>query len=186
MTYKIHKKNITLLIISIFLSFLGFSLINKIVLYLLPKERIVISSYDKSDKGSNNYITLLEKEESYKFYDLKTSFLENKNKEGIIYNGVGENGYSMDAVHLNSSINEFTLEVKKAPNTKITFYKIGTSDKILIKSKKNSQVLDISHYKAGDIIDYFPFKESKILIIYNSIFYLLFRACLKTQNKQYF
>jgi membrane protein len=174
MTYKIHKKNITLLIISIFLSFLGFSLINKIVLYLLPKERIVISSYDKSDKGSNNYITLLEKEESYKFYDLKTSFLENKNKEGIIYNGVGENGYSMDAVHLNSSINEFTLEVKKAPNTKITFYKIGTSDKILIKSKKNSQVLDISHYKAGDIIDYFPFKESKILIIYNSIFYLLF------------
>ena len=28
------------------------------------KEKIIISSYDKSDKGDNNYITLLEKEEN--------------------------------------------------------------------------------------------------------------------------
>lgn len=174
MVYKFHKKNIMLLIFSIFLSFLGFSLVNKIVLHLLPKEKIIISSYDKSDKGDNNYITLLEKEENYKFYNLKTSFLENKNREGITYNGVGENGYSLEAVHLNSPTNEFTLELKKSPNTKITFYKIGTSDKILVKSKKNSQVLDITLYKEGDIIDYFPFQESKILIIYNSVFYLLF------------
>lgn len=174
MMYRIHKKNIMLLIFSIFLSFLGFSLVNKIVLQLLPKEKIIISSYDKNNKGNNNYITLLEKEESYKFYNLKTSFLENKNGEEISYNGVGENGYSLEAVHLNSPTNEFTLEVKKAPNTKITFYKIGISDKILIKSKKNSQVLDISLYKMGDTIDYFPFQESKILIIYNLIFYLLF------------
>lgn len=172
--HKFHKKNIILLVFSIFLSFFGFSLVNKIVLHLLPKEKIIISSYDKNDKGSNNYITLLEKEESYKFYNLKTSFLENKHREAISYNGVGENGYSLEAVHLNSPTNEFTLEVKKAPNTKITFYKIGISDKILVKSKKNSQVLDISLYKAEDIIDYFPFQESKILIIYSSIFYLLF------------
>lgn len=67
MIYKIHKKY-NILIFSIFLSFLGFSLVNKIVLYLLPKEKIVISSYDKSDKGNNNYITLLEKKDNRTIY----------------------------------------------------------------------------------------------------------------------
>lgn len=174
MIYKLNKKDLILFIFSIFLAFLGFSRINKIVYRILPKEEVVISSYDKSNKGSNNYITLLKPKENNEIYNLKTSFLNNKNKDGLSYNEVSENGYSLEAIHLNSPKTEFRIKLKKIPNVKIVFHKIGLSDKILIKSRNNSIILDISKYKVGDIIEFFPFRESKILILYNLSFYFLF------------
>ena len=175
------KENIYIMFLSYLLAFCMFSYINEFVYNVLPEVEITISSYE-TEKNTRteknlNYITLLENETTTKFYRLKNIFDKNKNlKENI--NSIkfinrGEYGYNLNALYLENINNKITFKVKKMPNVSLMIYNIGTSKKILIKSRKNFQVLDISGYNEGEIVNYFPFKESKALFIYTLISYLI-------------
>ena len=162
---------------SYLLSFSMFSHVNEFVFSILPNAEITISSFDKKENKDNDYIIILEKEESKKFYNLKDSFLENKNlkenSSGFGYIKKGEYGYTLEAIYFKDSNNKININMKKAPNAKISFYNIGISKKILIEFGKNFKILDISENKEGEIIDYFPFKESKTLFVYTLISHLV-------------
>ena len=162
---------------SYLLSFSMFSHVNEFIFSILPNAEITISSFDKKENKDNDYIIILEKEESKKFYNLKDSFLENKNlkenSSGFGYIKKGEYGYTLEAIYFKDSNNKININMKKAPNAKISFYNIGISKKILIEFGKNFKILDISENKEGEIIDYFPFKESKTLFVYTLISHLV-------------
>jgi len=162
---------------SYLLSFSMFSHVNEFIFSMLPNAQITISPLDKKESKENDYIILLEKEESKKFYNLKDSFLQSKklkeNSSGLGYIQKGEYGYTLEAVYFKDSNNKVNISMKKVPNVKISFYNIGISKKILIESGKNFQVLDISENREGEIIDYFPFKESKALFTYTLFTHLV-------------
>ncbi len=179
---EFFKKNsegkLFLFFLSCIFSFCMFSYINEFVLNILPRVEITVSSFEeKETEITNSYIVILEKEGSRKFYNLRNSFLKNKNlkenQEGLGYIKKGDYGYSLEAIRFDSPKNKISIGIKKTPDAKISFYNIGRSKKILIASDKNFQVLDISENKEGEIIDYFPFKESKTFFVYLIISYMI-------------
>ena len=180
------RKNIYLLILSFFLAFCMFSYVNEFVYMILPKVEVTISPVEIKTENTN-YITLLEDEDTKRYYNLNHVFLENKklneNLDGLNYIKKGVYGYSVNAIHINNSKNKIKMKVKKIPNLKISFYNVGISKKIKIKTSKNVGVVDISDYKKGEIVNYFPFEKSKLFLIYSIGVYLIlgisFLAVLK-------
>ena len=161
-------------IIVIFLS----SYINKFVYRILPYAEIKIESLEKNS-GDINYITLLEDEETSLFYNLKNIYDKNIEKRnnliGLNYIKKGENNYSVNALSSNNSENIIYLKLKKTPRLKLIFYNIGAGKKIKISSNgKKSEILDLSNEKEGEIINYFPFSESKIFLLYTISSYIFF------------
>ncbi|RRD40752.1 hypothetical protein EII29_02120 [Leptotrichia sp. OH3620_COT-345] len=172
------KENLYLLFLSYLLSFCMFTYVNEFIYKILPETEITISSFEKETGKNINHITILETEETKKNYNIKEIFLKNKkfeyNLEGFNYVKKGDFGYSSNAIHLNNSKNKITLFIKKIPNAKIRFYNVGISEKILIESSKYTEILDLSENKIGEIIDYFPFSESKLFLLYAvSIYFIL-------------
>ena len=174
------KENIYIMFFSYLLAFCMFSYVNRVIYKILPDIELTISSYkpEKNEGTEKNllYIALLEDENTSKFYKLKNVFNENKklkeNIEGFNYINVGDYGYSLNSIHMNSFKNKVTIKIKKLPNSKILFYNIGTSKKILLESKKSSVILDMSKEKEGGFFYYYPFSGSKVFLLYASFIYL--------------
>lgn len=170
------KKNVYLLILSYFLAFCMFSYVNEFVYTVLPEVEITISSLEETIKNVN-HITLLEDEDTKRYYDMSEVFLKskelNENLEGLNYIKKGDYGYSVNAIHVNSSKNRVKIKAKKIPNLKLSFYNVGISEKIKIETAKSTEIVDISENKKGERIDYFPFKESKLFLIYSMSIYLV-------------
>ena len=170
------KKNIYLLVLSYFLAFCMFSYVNEFVYTVLPEVEIAISPLEETTKNIN-HITLLEDEDTKRYYDMNKVFLKSKeldeNLEGLNYIKKGDYGYSVNAIHINSSKNRVKIKAKKLPNLKISFYNVGISEKIKIETSKNTGIIDVSKNKKGEKIDYFPFKESNLFLIFSSSVYLV-------------
>ena len=157
-----------------------FSYVNMVIYKILPDIELTISSYkpERNEGTEKNllYIALLEDENTSKFYKLKNVFNENKklkeNIEGFNYINVGDYGYNLNSLHMNNPKNKVIIKMKKMPNSKLLFYNIGTSKKILLESKKSSIILDMSKEKEGDFFSYYPFSESKVFLLYASFIYL--------------
>ena len=103
--------------------------------------------------------------------------MENKklkeNVNGLNFIRKGQMGYGTDVIYTTNSQNKIVLSVKKSFLTKIIFYNIGISPKILVDTKERKKIFDISNSKEGEVIQYFPFKESKELAFYYFIIYLI-------------
>ena len=194
----IKKENIYIMFLSYLLAFCMFSYVNEFIYKILPDVEITISSYEpeKNEGTEKNllYIALLEDENTSKFYKLRDIFDENKklkeNTEGLNYINIGDYGYNLNSLHMNNPKNKVTIKMKKMPNSKLLFYNIGTSKKILLESKKSSIILDMlkekkenffmkssiildmSKEKEGDFFSYYPFSESKAFLLYASFIYL--------------
>ena len=170
----IKKENIYIIFFSYLLAFCMFSYVNKFIYKILPDVELTISSYEpeKNEGTEKNfpYIALLEDENTSKFYKLRDIFDQNKklkeNTEGFNYVNVGDYGYNLNSIHMNNPKNKISIKLKKIPNSKILFYNIGTSKKIVLESKKNLVILDISKEKKGDFFSYYPFSESKTFLLY--------------------
>mgnify|MGYP000960798790 CR=1 FL=1 len=166
--------------LSYLLAFCMFSYVNEFIYKMLPDVELTISSYEpEKNEGTEknlNYIALLEDENTSKFYKLRDVFDENKklkeNTEGFNYINVGDYGYNLNSLYMNNPKNKVTIKMKKMPNSKLLFYNIGTSKKILLESKKSSVILDMSKEKEGDFFSYYPFSESKVFLLYASFIYL--------------
>ena len=176
----IKKENIYIMFLSYLLAFCMFSYVNEFIYKILPDVEITISSYEpeKNEGTEKNllYIALLEDKNTSKFYKLRDIFDENKklkeNTEGLNYINIGDYGYNLNSLHMNNPKNKVTIKMKKMPNSKLLFYNIGTSKKILLESKKSSVILDMSKEKEGDFFSYYPFSESKAFLLYASFIYL--------------
>ena len=194
----IKKENIYIMFLSYLLAFCMFSYVNEFIYKILPDVEITISSYEpeKNEGTEKNllYIALLEDKNTSKFYKLRDIFDENKklkeNTEGFNYINIGDYGYNLNSLHMNNPKNKITIKMKKMPNSKLLFYNIGTSKKILLESKKSSIILDMlkekkenffmkssiildmSKEKEGDFFSYYPFSESKAFLLYASFIYL--------------
>ena len=101
--------------------------------------------------------------------------MENKklkeNVNGLNFIRKGQMGYGTDVIYTTNSQNKIILSVKKSFLTKIIFYNIGISPKILVDTKERKKIFDISNSKEGEVIQYF--KESKELAFYYFIIYLI-------------
>jgi len=177
----IKKENIYIMFLSFVLVFCMFSYVNEFIYNTLPKTEITITPYETEKnieiEKTINYVTLLENETTVKFYKLKDMFYKNKNlKEnlkGLEYIKKGEYNYSLNALRLNNLNNKILINLKKIPNNRIIFYNIGTSKKILIESRKEKQIIDLSKEKIGATFVYFPFSESKLFLFYTTGIYLI-------------
>lgn len=172
---KNKKEKFCLLFLSYIFSFCMFTYVNQIVLSILPNINITVSSYDKENTQKHinyvNYITILETEDTKKFYNLETIYKKNEedslNNRDLKYIKKGELGYSTNAIHMNSSQNKISFLLKKVPNAKVVFYNVGLSKKIKISFLKSEQIIDLSKLEQGEILSYFPFSESKLFIFYS-------------------
>lgn len=171
--------------------FFSFSFFDKnFFINFLPYEKISISSQNKKNIENENYIVILGVSDDKKIYNLNKIFMENKklkeNVNGLNFIRKGQMGYGTDVIYTTNSQNKIILSVKKSFLTKIIFYNIGISPKILVDTKERKKIFDISNSKEGEVIQYFPFKESKELafyylfnysnfyIFFNFIYYFLF------------
>ena len=158
--------------------FFSFSFFDKnFFINFLPYEKISISSQNKKNIENENYIVILGESDDKKIYNLNKIFMENKklkeNVNGLNFIRKGQMGYGTDVIYTTNSQNKIILSVKKSFLTKIIFYNIGISPKILVDTKERKKIFDISNSKEGEVIQYFPFKESKELAFYYFIIYLI-------------
>lgn len=158
--------------------FFSFSFFDKnFFINFLPYEKISISSQNKKNIENENYIVILGVSDDKKIYNLNKIFMENKklkeNVNGLNFIRKGQMGYGTDVIYTTNSQNKIILSVKKSFLTKIIFYNIGISPKILVDTKERKKIFDISNSKEGEVIQYFPFKESKELAFYYFIIYLI-------------
>ena len=158
--------------------FFSFSFFDKnFFINFLPYEKISISSQNKKNIENENYIVILGVSDDKKIYNLNKIFMENKklkeNVNGLNFMRKGQMGYVTDVIYRSNSQNKIILSVKKSFLTKIIFYNIGISPKILVDTKERKKIFDISNSKEGEVIQYFPFKESKELAFYYFIIYLI-------------
>ena len=164
--------------IYILVLFFSFSFFDKnFFINFLPYEKISISSQNKKNIENENYIVILGVSDDKKIYNLNKIFMENKklkeNVNGLNFIRKGQMGYGTDVIYTTNSQNKIILSVKKSFLTKIIFYNIGISPKILVDTKERKKIFDISNSKEGEVIQYFPFKESKELAFYYFIIYLI-------------
>lgn len=135
--------------------------VNKFVSLTIPSAKINLKVLDTDKQG----IILLETDEKVKISDIKTD-------EDIEFIPKGKYGYAFNALWLKNNNKEIELEIKKLPNLKLSFYNIA-AQKIEIISGKNKQVIDLEKNSQGDTVDYFPFANSKLFLIYTVGIYIL-------------
>ena len=155
------KIDFYLVILAIIFSLFLNKEVNKFVSLTIPSAKINLKILDTSKEG----IMLLETDKKVKLSDIKTD-----NEVKFIQEG--ENGYSLNALWIQNNNKEIELEVKKLPNLKISFYNIA-AQKIEITSGKYTQIIDLEEKAQGEIVDYFPFANSKLFLIYTVGIYIL-------------
>ena len=144
------KIDFYLVILAIILSLFLNKEVNKFVNLTIPSTKISLKILDTNKQG----MVLLETDEKVKILPK------------------GKYGYSLNALWVKNNNKEIELEIKKLPNLKISFYNIATK-KIEIASGKNKEVIDLEKNSEGDIVDYFPFANSKLFLIYTVGVYIL-------------
>ncbi len=155
------KIDFYLVILAIILSLFLNKEVNKFVNLTIPSTKISLKILDTNKQG----MVLLETDEKVKILDVKTD-------DNIEIIPKGKYGYSLNALWVKNNNKEIELEIKKLPNLKISFYNIATK-KIEIASGKNKEVIDLEKNSEGDIVDYFPFANSKLFLIYTVGVYIL-------------
>ena len=135
--------------------------VNQFVNFVIPSTKINLKILDTNKQG----MVLLETDEKVKILDVKTD-------DNIEIIPKGKYGYSLNALWVKNNNKEVELEIKKLPNLKISFYNIA-AQKIEIISGKNRQVIDLEKNSQGDTVDYFPFANSKLFLIYTVGIYIL-------------
>ena len=135
--------------------------VNKFVSLTIPSAKINLKVLDTDKQG----IILLETDEKVKISDIKTD-------EDIEFIPKGKYNYTSNALWVKNNNKEVELEIKKLPNLKISFYNIA-AQKIEITSGKYVQIIDLEKNSQGEIVDYFPFANSKLFIIYTVGLYIL-------------
>ena len=155
------KIDFYLVILAIIFSLFLNKEVNKFVSLTIPSAKINLKILDTNKQG----IILLETDEKVKISDIKTN-------EDIEFIPKGKYGYAFNALWLKNNNKEIELKIKKLPNLKLSFYNISPQ-KIEITSEKYRQVIDLEKNSQGDIVDYFPFANSKLFMIYTAGIYIL-------------
>ena len=135
--------------------------VNQFVNLIIPSTKVNLKILDTEKQG----IVLLETDEKVKISDIKTD-------SDIEFIPKGKYGYNLNALYLKNNNKEIEIEIKKLPNLKISFYNIA-AQKIQITSGKYRQIIDLEKNVKGDIVDYFPFSNSKLFMIYTIGIYIL-------------
>lgn len=135
--------------------------VNQFVNLIIPSTKVNLKILDTEKQG----IVLLETDEKVKISDIKTD-------SDIEFIPKGKYGYNLNALYLKNNNKEIEIEIKKLPNLKISFYNIA-AQKIQITSGKYRQIIDLEKNVKGDIVDYFPFANSKLFMIYTVGIYIL-------------
>lgn len=135
--------------------------VNQFVNLIIPSTKVNLKILDTEKQG----IVLLETDEKVKISDIKTD-------SDIEFIPKGKYGYNLNALYLKNNNKEIEIEIKKLPNLKISFYNIA-AQKIQITSGKYRQIIDLEKNVKGDIVDYFPFANSKLFMIYTIGIYIL-------------
>ena len=135
--------------------------VNRLVNFIIPSTNISLKVLDTDKQG----IILLETDEKVKISDAKID-------GDFEFIPKGKYGYNFNALWIKNNNKEIELEIKKLPNLKISFYNIA-AQKIEIISGKNKQVIDLEKNSQGDTVDYFPFANSKLFLIYTVGIYIL-------------
>ena len=155
------KIDFYLVILAIILSLFLNKEVNKFVNLIIPSTKISLKILDTNKQG----MVLLETDEKVKISDIKID-------DDIELIPKGKYNYTSNALWVKNNNKEVELEIKKLPNLKISFYNIA-AQKIEIISGKNRQVIDLEKNSQGDIVDYFPFANSKLFLIYTVGIYIL-------------
>lgn len=155
------KIDFYLVILAILFSLFLNKEVNQFVNLIIPNTKINLKVLDTNKQG----MVLLETDEKVKILDVKTD-------DNIEIIPKGKYGYNLNALWVKNNNKEIELEIKKLPNLKISFYNI-VAKKIEITSGKNKEVIDLEKNSEGDIVDYFPFANSKLFLIYTVGVYIL-------------
>ena len=155
------KIDFYLVILAIILSLFLNKEVNKFVNLIIPSTKISLKILDTNKQG----MVLLETDEKVKISDIKID-------DDIELIPKGKYNYTSNALWVKNNNKEVELEIKKLPNLKISFYNIA-AQKIEIISGKNRQVIDLEKNSQGDTVDYFPFANSKLFLIYTVGIYIL-------------
>lgn len=135
--------------------------VNQFVNFVIPSTKINLKILDTNKQG----MVLLETDEKVKISDAKID-------GDFEFIPKGKYGYNFNALWIKNNNKEIELEIKKLPNLKISFYNIA-AQKIEIISGKNRQIIDLEKNSQGDTVDYFPFANSKLFLIYTVGIYIL-------------
>ena len=172
----IKEENFYIVLLSFLLSFCMFTYINEFVYNIIPESNIRISSFEKKI-GKSSIIILEDDSSQKKSYEIDKVFFENKkikqNETVLHYIKKGDYGYTLEAIYLDSLDNVVQINIKKIPNSKIKFYNVGNSKKILIEYGTKREILNLENYKEGEFINFQPFKKSKLFLIYSIMSYMV-------------
>lgn len=135
--------------------------VNQFVNLIIPSTKINLKILDTDKQG----IILLETDEKVKISEIKTD-------GDVEFIPKGKYDYNLNALWIKNNNKEIELEIKKLPNLKISFYNIA-AQKIEITSGKYRQIIDLEKNSQGAIVDYFPFANSKLFMIYTVGVYIL-------------
>jgi membrane protein len=155
------KIDFYLVILAIIFSLFLNKQVNQFVNFVIPSAKINLKILDTNKQG----MVLLETDEKVKISDIKID-------DDIELIPKGKYNYTSNALWVKNNNKEVELEIKKLPNLKISFYNIA-AQKIEIISGKNRQVIDLEKNSQGDTVDYFPFANSKLFLIYSIGSYIL-------------
>ena len=155
------KIDFYLVILAIIFSLFLNKQVNQFVNFVIPSTKINLKILDTNKQG----MVLLETDEKVKISDIKID-------DDIELIPKGKYNYTSNALWVKNNNKEVELEIKKLPNLKISFYNIA-AQKIEIISGKNKQVIDLEKNSQGDTVDYFPFANSKLFLIYTVGIYIL-------------
>lgn len=155
------KINFYLVVLAILFSLFLNKEVNRFVNFIIPSTKIGLKILDTDKQG----LVLLETDEKVKISDIKTD-------SNIEFIPKGKYGYTFNALWLKNNNKEIELEIKKLPNLKISFYNIA-AQKLEITLEKNKKVIDLEKNNQGEIVDYFPFANSKLFMICTIGIYIL-------------
>ena len=125
---------------------------------LFPKTNLKIRNLDKNKR---DLVILTE----------CSDFIFDKNNKNIEIIPKGKYGYSQDALWIKDNDTIVEVKIKKSLSLKISFYNIST-DKVEINLGKKTEIINLGITPKGKILEFYPFKNSKIIFIYY-IFYII-------------
>lgn len=130
----------------------------KLLENLFPENNLEIRNLDENKK---DLVILTE----------GSDFIFDKNNKNIEIIPKGKYGYSQDALWIKDNDTIVEVKIKKSLSSKISFYNIST-DKVEINLGKKTEIINLGKTPKGEILEFYPFKKSKIIFIY-CIFYMI-------------
>ncbi len=162
------KIDFYLIILSIVFSLFLNKEVNQIVDVLLPETIINVKSLENESIKEKKGIILLETDKRIDFK--KMNKFDGKKIEFI---PVGKYDYQINGIWIKNNKGLLKIKLKKDPKIKLSFYNIA-SDKVEITSGGHRQIINLKNDSKGEIVDYFPFGNSKLFLIYTILSYMIF------------